>query len=113
MLHVISVISSTEEQQELITKAKETITAATNKCKDVENKMKVCVCIIPPSFCYFRRPNMFGFVQVCLRAIPLLRDSAKTNANKIEFVGSFFLRFSGIEACEGLDLIREFLPVSA
>lgn len=56
---------------------------------------------------------MFGFVQVCLRAISLLRDSAKTNANKIEFVGSFFLRFSGIEACEGLDLIREFLPVSA
>ena len=37
------VILFVEEQQELISKAKETIAAATEKCKDVENKMKVCL----------------------------------------------------------------------
>lgn len=30
-----------DEQQEFISKAKDTIAAATEKCKDVENKMKV------------------------------------------------------------------------
>ena len=54
-----------DEQQELISKAKETIAAATNKCKDVENKMKVCISYL----LLLRRQSMLGYMWVCLRAI--------------------------------------------
>ena len=37
----VAFIGPTEEQQEVIAKAKETVAATTEKCKDVENKMKV------------------------------------------------------------------------
>ena len=35
-----------DDQQEFISKAKDTIAAATEKCKDIENKMKVCCTFI-------------------------------------------------------------------
>ena len=53
----------TEEQQEVISKAKDTIATATEKCKDVENKMKVtapCKIKLSILFFYFGSTKLVG-----------------------------------------------------